>query len=120
MVQHVHLQIRLVDEAFVARRALHLRLRLVVANGVELQRALRLEELPAHLTRVRLVGAVRVLRSFFLRFYGTLEGFRMAYQMFLKIRGHREAAMADGTLERLLAGVRASVQDELVAVLEGL
>lgn len=44
----------------------------------------------------------------------------MAYQMFLKIRGHREAAMADGTLERLLAGVRASVQDELVAVLEGL
>jgi hypothetical protein len=40
--------------------------------------------------------------------------------MLLEVRRHRKAAVADGTLKRLLPSVRPLVQDELVAILEGL
>lgn len=64
MVKHMHLKIRAVDKAFVARRAFDFTLRFMIADGVKFQRALRLEELMAFMTFVRLVRAVSVLKLF--------------------------------------------------------
>lgn len=62
VVKHVHLEIRFVDKTFVARRTFDFSFRLMIANGVELQRALSFEELIANGAHVRLFCRVRVLK----------------------------------------------------------
>lgn len=62
VVKHVHLQIRFIDEAFVARLTFYFGFRLMIANRVELQRALRLEELIADVAHVRFLRRMSVLK----------------------------------------------------------
>lgn len=64
VIQHVHLEVRAVDEALVARRAFDFTLRFMVADGVKLQRALCFEEHMALMAFVRFVRAVCVLKLF--------------------------------------------------------
>jgi hypothetical protein len=61
VVEHVHLQVAFVDEGLVTLAALDFRLGLMVADGVEFQRALGFEELIADRAGVVSFGAVSVL-----------------------------------------------------------
>jgi hypothetical protein len=61
VVQHVHFQIRLVDEGFVAARTFNFGFGLMIADRVELQGALSLKVGITLAAFVRLVGAVSVL-----------------------------------------------------------
>jgi hypothetical protein len=61
VVKHVHFQIGLVDEGFIAVRTFHFGFGLVVANRVEFQGTLSLEIGVTLDAFVRLIGAVSVL-----------------------------------------------------------